>query len=87
MTEGQKQDFITNGRQVARDFIETIQAFNAINSQSAALDAFNQITDADFKGVNEGITRADFFNFISLASGILENLPVGSNTTLYKVSF
>lgn len=85
MTDGQKSDFISNGRSVATAFIQTINSLKALNSQSTAVDAFNQITDEDFQGANAGITKDQFFNFISLVDTILANLPPGANTTLYEV--
>lgn len=62
MTQQQKEQLITQGRQVATALL----LFEEINEYSAAVDAINQMTDADFVGENAGITKNDFFALLGV---------------------
>lgn len=62
MTQQQKEQLITQGRQIATALL----LFEKVNEYSAAVDAYSQMTDDDFTGENAGITKADFFALLGV---------------------
>lgn len=62
MTQQQKEQLITQGRQIATALL----MFEEVNEYAAAIDASNQMTDDDFTGENAGITKNDFFALLGV---------------------
>ena len=83
MTQQQKEQLIRQGRQVATALL----LFEEVNEYSAAVDAINQMTDADFVGENAGITRDDFFALLGVPWADVAALLAkpGVKTVLYKL--
>lgn len=83
MTQQQKEQLIRQGRQVATALL----MFEEVNEYSAAVDAINQMTDADFVGENAGITRDDFFALLGVPWADVAALLAkpGVKTVLYKL--
>ena len=83
MTQQQKENLIKRGRQVATALL----MFEEANEEIAAVDALNQMTDADFTGENAGITKADFFALLGVPWADVSALLAkpGVKTVLYKL--
>lgn len=83
MTQQQKENLIKRGRQVATALL----MFEETNEEIAAVDAINQMTDADFTGENAGITKADFFALLGVPWSDVAALlaKAGVKTVLYKL--
>ena len=83
MTQQQKEQLITQGRQVATALL----LFEEVNEYVAAVDASNQMTDADFVGENAGITKSDFFTLLGVPWADVSALlaKAGVKTILYKL--
>lgn len=58
-TEAQINAFIAKGRDLAK----RVKEFEELSDEYTATDAGNVIVDADFTGINEGLTNADMVNF------------------------
>ena len=83
MTQQQKEALIKRGRQVATALL----MFEEVNEEVAAVDALNQMTDADFTGENAGITKNDFFALLGVPWADVSALLAkpGVKTVLYKL--
>lgn len=66
-TEAQRSKFIADGRNAAKVF----SALAAFDAEYDATSAGTVITDADFTGINEGLTAADMVNFQVIVKAVL----------------
>lgn len=83
MTTQQKESIISRGRKIATALL----MFEELNEEVAAIDAMNQMSDADFTGENAGITKADFFALLGVPWSDVSALLAkpGVKTVLYKL--
>ena len=83
MTQQQKENLIKRGRQVATALL----MFEELNEEVAAIDAMNQMSDADFTGENAGITKAQFSSLLGVPYTDVATLlaKAGVKTVLYAL--
>ena len=83
MTTQQKESIISRGRKIATALL----MFEELNEEVAAIDAMNQMSDADFTGENAGITKNDFAALFGVPYTDVAALlaKAGVKTVLYKL--
>lgn len=83
MTTQQKESIISRGRKIATALL----MFEELNEEVAAIDAMNQMSDADFTGENAGITKAQFSVLLGVPYTDVATLlaKAGVKTVLYAL--
>jgi hypothetical protein len=80
-----KSDFISEFRGGVDRFLKAMDELRALRHEYDALDYGNSITDPDFAGSNEGVTRQGLLDAVSSVAAVDTLLGQGHATNLYRV--